>query len=133
MSFRWLRVRIGSLPPESATKTALRNAHPDQVGGGDPSEGRWSQLEVLVGIDINETRLLRYENALSRVGKGDKKPKAPELLPLPGSSEKKKKRPPLPPHVAEFLFAHMNGGASPDLIQNVKAGEGVLNGVHQRR
>lgn len=134
MSFRWLRVRIEHLPPESATKTALRNAHPGEVGGdADPSEGRWSQLEVLTGMNINEIRLLRYELALSRTGKGDKKPKEPDFVPLPGSSDKKKRKPPLPPHVADFLFRHMNGGASPDLTKNAKAGEGVLNGIHQRR
>lgn len=115
--------------------TAIRNSHPDIAeggGGGDPSEGQWSQLEVLVAMLLDEARFARWENAMSRLGKGDKKPAKPEPTPRPGVKAKTPK-PPLPPHVAEWLFAHMNGGASPDLISDVKAGEGVPNGVHQRR
>lgn len=112
---RWLRVRLQHLPPESATMTALRNANPGGLGGGDPSKGPWSQLETLIGSLVNEVRLMRHEANLSRVGKGQKAPKQPELIPLPGAeSEDPKKRgrqrrKPLTLEQADWLFDRING------------------------
>lgn len=94
--------------------TAQRVANPGLVGGGDPAEGPWSQLEMLVGIVANELRLARWENARSRAPKG-KAPKEPELVAMPGSDSKdsktkgRKPRAPLSPGQADWLFARING------------------------
>jgi hypothetical protein len=92
--------------------TALRINHPDQVADSDadPADGQWSQLEMLVAMLLDETRFARWEAAVSRLKKGDKKPKQPEPMPRPGL-DRKHKRPVMPPHLAEWLIAHMNGGA----------------------
>lgn len=90
--------------------TAFRVAHPDRVAGSgsDPAEGSWSQMELLMAMLLDETRFARWEAAVSRLGKGDKKPKPPEPMPRPGLDRKRPRRV-LPPHVAEWLIAHMNG------------------------
>lgn len=90
--------------------TAVRVNHPDRIGGvdADPAEGQWSQLELLIAMLLDETRFGRWERAMARLGKGDKKPKKPEPTPRPGV-DTKPQRPPMPAHVAEFLIAHMNG------------------------
>ncbi|WP_143220897.1 hypothetical protein [Actinomadura sp. CNU-125] len=63
---------------------------------------------------LDETRFARWEASVSRLGKGDKKPKEPEPTPRPGIN-RKRTRPVMPPHVAEWFIAHMNGGAPPQL------------------
>lgn len=110
--------------------TAQRVANPDRVGDGDPSEGAWSQLEVLLASLLDETRFLRWETAVSRLEKGSRRPPPPEPTPRPGVGARAPKKA-LPPHVAEFLFQHMNGGA--DEAPRVTAGVGGLNGLDQRR
>lgn len=92
--------------------TALRVLHPEQVGDSeaDPADGHWSQLELLVAMLLDETRFARWEAAVSRLAKGDKKPKQPDPTPRPGV-ERKHQRPAMPPELAEWLIAHMNGGA----------------------
>jgi hypothetical protein len=94
--------------------TALRVNHPEQVSDGDadPAEGQWSQLELLIAMLLDETRYARWEAAVSRLGKGDKKPKQPEPTPRPGV-DRKRRRPVMPPEVAEWFIAHMNGGNPP--------------------
>jgi hypothetical protein len=132
LTWRRLRNLLRFLPPESATMTAVRNANPNAGGDGDPSEGQWSQLELLVAMLLDETKFARWENAMSRLGKGDKRPKQPQPTPRPGVAAAKKK-PPLPQHVFEFLRQHMNGGAPSHLLTTTAAGKGALNGVDQRR
>jgi hypothetical protein len=61
---------------------------------------------------LDETRFARWEAAVARLGKGDKKPKQPEPTPRPGV-ETKRRRPVMPPEVAEWFIAHMNGGNPP--------------------
>ena len=95
--------------------TALRVLHPEQVGDpdADPADGQWSQLELLIAMLLDETRFARWEAAVSRLKKGDKKPKQPEPTPRPGV-EQKHRRPAMPPALAEWLIAHMNGN-TPEL------------------
>lgn len=59
---------------------------------------------------LDETRFARWEAAVSRLQRSDKKPKQPESTPRPGI-EQKHRRPAMPPELAEWLIAHMNGGA----------------------
>ncbi|WP_329521156.1 hypothetical protein [Spirillospora sp. NBC_01491] len=89
--------------------TLLRVNRPEQVADSDadPADGQWSQLELLIAMLLDETRFTRWEAAVSRLAKGEKKPKEPEPTPRPGVTTKRRKA--LPPHVAEFLFEHMNG------------------------
>lgn len=95
--------------------TALRNNHPGQVGDADadPAEGQWSQLELLVAMLLDETRFARWEASVARLKKGDKRPKEPEPTPRPGI-DRKRRKPAMPPELAEWLINHMNGG-SPQL------------------
>jgi antitoxin (DNA-binding transcriptional repressor) of toxin-antitoxin stability system len=61
MSLRRLRVLIEHLPPESATKTAMRNAAPADIAaksseGARPDLGRWSNLEMLTAALLDAVR-----------------------------------------------------------------------------
>lgn len=101
---------IEHLPPESATMTALRNAHPDAVNddGPDPAEGRWSQLEMLAATIADELRNLRYVYTSANAGKG-KKPTPPEPIPRPGVERKKPRKAKMSDAQADFLYRHING------------------------
>jgi hypothetical protein len=106
LSWRRLRILIEHLPPESATMTAIRNAHPDQVGAGkDPAEGRWSQTEMLLAQLVDELRLLRWLTLSINAEKGSR-PEPPEPLPRPGVQGKKPK---LTGQQYDFLWRHING------------------------
>ena len=110
--------------------TARRVAEPDRVSDGDPAEGPWSQVEVLLASLLDETRFLRWETAVSRLEKGKQRPPPPQPTPRPGVEHRQVKKT-IPAHVAEFLFQHMNGGAA--AAHRVTAGDGGLNGLDQRR
>jgi hypothetical protein len=60
---RRLRVLIEHLPPESATKTAIRNSIPaeelERAGEGRPDLAPWSGTETLLAAVKDEIRLLR--------------------------------------------------------------------------
>lgn len=98
---------VRHLPPESATKTALRNAMDDTerkriTEDADPSEGQWSQTEMLLALIYDA---MRWQIHISAGGKGKK----PDPLPRPGvKSRKRRKRAPLSPEKAEFLFRRIN-------------------------
>jgi hypothetical protein len=113
MTLRRLRVLLERLPPESATMTAIRNAAPALPKGGDSAKAPWSALEVLVGTLVNEHRLWRYEQTLRNTGKGQSKPKEPEMIRMPGDDKPKdgkgQPRPALTPDQADWLFRHING------------------------
>lgn len=84
MSLRRLRVLIQHLPPESATKTALRNAAPAPVDGA-PSDYRpdlapWSSVEMLLAAVRDELVLSR--NAAIAIAGG--KPAEFHPTPRPG-------------------------------------------------
>lgn len=91
LSLRTLRIWIEHLPPESATKTALRNAvTPEELeratGEGRPDQAPWSGTETLLAQVKDEVRLLRF-TLLAVNGN-----KAPEFTPTP--------RPGIPPKSA---------------------------------
>lgn len=109
LSWRRLRVLIDHLPPESATKTAMRlAAEADGVPETDaePADAPWSQTEMLLAVVIDRLGDLTY--VLQRAHGG--KPEKPKPLPRPGVRRKKKKPlRPLNAVEAEWLFRHING------------------------
>ncbi|WP_406160988.1 hypothetical protein [Streptomyces canus] len=82
---------IEHLPPESATKTALRNAIPaealERVGEGRPDLAPWSGTETLLASVKDEVRLLRMVMVAANGGKPG------EFTPTP--------RPGIPPKSAQ--------------------------------
>lgn len=85
LSLRRLRVLIEHLPPESATKTALRNSIPAEeleraTGEGRPDLAQWSGAEVLLASVKDEVRLLRMVMVAANGGK----PGEFEPTPRPG-------------------------------------------------
>lgn len=92
LSLRRLRVLIEHLPPESATKTGLRNAIPVEELARSADEGRpdlapWSGTETLLAAVKDEIRLLRMVTVAANGGK------AGEFTPTP--------RPGIPPKSAQ--------------------------------
>lgn len=85
MSLRRLRVLIEHLPPESATKTALRNAIPLeelQRASADarPDLGQWSGVETLLASLKDEVTRLLHVTIAAHGGK----PGEFEPTPRPG-------------------------------------------------
>jgi hypothetical protein len=85
MSLRKLRVLIEHLPPESATKTALRNSVPVEAletatGESRPDLAPWSGTEILLASVKDEVRLLRMVMVAANGGK----PGEFEPTPRPG-------------------------------------------------
>ncbi|MFB7115739.1 hypothetical protein [Streptomyces sp. NPDC056291] len=92
MSLRRLRVLIEHLPPESATKTAIRNATPAEVmerasEGARPDLAPWSGVETLLASLKDEVTLLRHITVAANGGKPG------EFTPTP--------RPGIPPKSAQ--------------------------------
>lgn len=93
---RRLRVLLEHLPPESATKTALRNAlTPEQIAAataGDyrPEEAPWSSVAILLAAIKDEITLARHV-AVSAAG-GKPGPFVPTARPgVPSTSTKPKR------------------------------------------
>lgn len=114
-SWRWLRVFIEHLPPESHTMTALRNEltplqlaeHADK---GEPEKARWSQLEQLIASNVDATR--RVEWALWSVNtEKNKRSDPPEPMRRPGAEPRKRKAQ-LTEGSANRLFELLQGGAA---------------------
>ncbi|MEV8637797.1 hypothetical protein AB0395_39735 [Streptosporangium sp. NPDC051023] len=104
---------LRNLPPESATKTALRNGMSEQEieqasEGADPSTGRWSQAEMLQALEIDALRQIAY--ILLQVN-GVKKATLPDPISRPGVKPKKQKpaRRQMTPERAERLYRLING------------------------
>lgn len=104
--------------------TALRNAAPDDLAGdADPTEGRWSQTEMLLAAAVDEMRILRWLYVAAHSEK--KPPDQPEPIRRPGIDRGKRKKPKLSSAGAAFLFNHINGlPQSPDLTV-IEGGGGV--------
>ncbi|MGW0468338.1 hypothetical protein ACWDX6_24185 [Streptomyces sp. NPDC003027] len=88
MSIRRLRILIDHLPPESATKTAIRNAiDPRELeavtGEYRPDQGQWSGVEMLLASVKDEVTKLRLVAIAAAGGK------PPDFKPTP--------RPGIPP------------------------------------
>lgn len=113
LTWRLVGNLIRHLPPESATKTALRNKMPEAeikqaAKAGDPSQGQWSQLEMLVASLIDSVRWLAH---ITLAVNGSKKSKAPEPIPRPGVKAKGgKKRRELTPQQRDAVWRRINGG-----------------------
>lgn len=76
--------------------TAIRNdmdkdGKLDDLPEGDPSQGRWSQLEMLIASLIDEIRGLRYVYTAVHSEKG-KAGKVPAPVPRPGVKRRPKSR-----------------------------------------
>ncbi|MEU0858412.1 hypothetical protein ABZ352_23680 [Streptomyces griseofuscus] len=88
---------IEHLPPESATKTAMRNAAPEadleQVTADHrPDRAPWSGTEMLLAALTDEVRLLRMVTVAANGGKpGDFTPTPRPGIP-PTSAPKQRKR-----------------------------------------
>ncbi|MEU1200117.1 hypothetical protein ABZ446_28380 [Streptomyces sp. NPDC005813] len=92
LSLRTLRIWIEHLPPESATKTGMRNALPAEVlerasADSRPDLGQWSGVEVLLAALKDEVTLLRLVTTAANGGKQQ------EFTPTP--------RPGIPPKAAQ--------------------------------
>lgn len=126
MTWRLLGNLIRHLPPESATKTALRNKMSDAelaqaAKGGDPSQGQWSQQEMLLASLIDSVRWLLHATVVANGGKGKSKP--PEPVPRPGVKPKgKKSRRSLTPQQQEAVFRRIHGADIDGTWQQTKPG-----------
>lgn len=124
MTWRLLGNLVRHLPPESATKTAMRNKMGDgeikqASKAADPSQGQWSQTEMLLASLIDTVRWLLH---ITLVGNGGKS-KRPEPTPRPGVKAKgKKSRPALTPSQQEAVFRRIHGGDVPGAWQRTKPG-----------
>jgi len=84
---------IDHLPPESATKTAVRNRLTanelkEAAGRRDAAEGSWSHVAMLLAEIIDELRASRHALIAGNGGKPGKM----ERYPRPGVSEGRRKR-----------------------------------------
>ncbi len=85
LTWRRLQVLIDALPPESATKTAVRDSTPADVVEALASHtpdghGPWSHTDLLLAVVADQLAWLTYAVYHSRGGK----PKKPEPYPRPG-------------------------------------------------
>lgn len=93
MSIRRLRVLIDHLPPESATKTALRNEiTPEQLEAASanyqPDKAQWSMVEILLAGIKDEITLARNVSIAAAGGK----PPDFNPTPRPGISTSARKK-----------------------------------------
>ncbi|MFE4658376.1 hypothetical protein ACFRFJ_17060 [Streptomyces hydrogenans] len=114
MTARRLRVLIQGLPPQSATKTAMRNALSDeelagQVEDGEPEKGAWSQTDLLLATVHDAVRRVEHVLICVNSEKG-KRPPAPEPMRRPGVARKKKAAAKLDTAGADWLFQMLNPG-----------------------
>jgi hypothetical protein len=105
LTYRLLGVLLAQLPGESAYKTALRDAIPDDELAelaSKPSDGHgpWSRLALLVADEIDELRMLRRDivKVLGGELKGDFVP-----YPRPGVGARRRK--PRNPNAAAIVAA----------------------------
>lgn len=115
MSWRRLRVILQSLPPQSLTMTALRNACPDeeleeQADTGRPEEAPWSQLEQLVATVADAVRRVEYVLICANTDKAGSRPSPPEPIRRPGAGRRSASQ--ITDEGAEVLFNLINGGAA---------------------
>lgn len=89
LTYRRVRVLLDTLPPQSRTKTAMRERLGDQVSapepGADPGHGAWSHLEMLVAELIDANRMVEHAVYRSQGGKGS----PPARYPRPGVKAKR--------------------------------------------
>jgi hypothetical protein len=86
LTWRRFLVLFEQLPPESATRTAIRNSIPaDQLAErrGDSTKASWSSTDMLLALLVDEVRNLQWMYASSH-SKGNIT--RPEPIPRPGTS-----------------------------------------------
>lgn len=84
LSWRRLLVLVNALPPESATMTAIRNSTPDaeiEAIEMHPELGRWSAIEGLLALLVDEVRNLTWSYLQSH---SEKDVPRPEPVRRPG-------------------------------------------------
>lgn len=119
MSWRRLRVLIEHLPPESATKTGMRNQLEElsdderegQSAKHEPEKDRWSQQEQLLALVADRLARVEYVLILANSSGKGRKPREPQPIRRPGAQPPKQKTAPLSEPNAEKLFRLINGGA----------------------
>lgn len=113
LSWRRLGVLIRHLPPESATKTALRNAAPIaqlQQVAAEVEYGAWSQTDMLLADLIDIAAWLRWSK--TKDAESNKNP--PKPYPRPGVNRRPANAP-LNSKVINLLeFVRNNNGAAPE-------------------
>jgi hypothetical protein len=122
-------VLIRHLPPESATKTALRNAMDDietkqMAETADPSKGQWSQTEMLLALLIDTVRQLNHTTI--RLQHGKKAGKGPDPIPRPGVKPKTPRRKTLTSAQRELLFRRIRGEDLHATIVGVEAQPAIV-------
>lgn len=115
LTWRLLGNLIRHLPPESATKTALRNRMTDAEikqasKQADPSQGQWSHQEMLIASLVDAVRWLIHVTVVANGGKKSSKP--PEPVPRPGVKPKGRRRQ-LTPEQTAAVLRRINGGTLP--------------------
>lgn len=124
MTWRLLGNLVRHLPPESATKTALRNRMGDgeiarAAKQADPSLGQWSQVEMLLATISDKISWLLHVTLVANGGKSKK----PEPTPRPGVKSKgAKRRPALSAAQAEAVYRRIHGGSLNGTWQQTKPG-----------
>lgn len=125
MTWRLLGNLIRHLPPESATKTALRNnMSPAEMElaskGADPARGPWSHMEMLVAAQSDTLRWILHILLLSNGGKSQK----PEPTPRPGVSPKRPKLSAAQAQArADAVWQRINGGTISGAWQHTEPGK----------
>lgn len=112
LTWRKLLVLLHHLPPESAVNTAIRNQMPDSVmarGKGNPSMSRWSSLEMLTAVLIDEIRQFEWAFIQSRT---DRKIPRPLPIPRPGLPTRPERAIPLA--VAQRMDPRLRGLSDED-------------------
>lgn len=111
LTWRKLGALVRSLPPESATATALRVAAPEGEGGGglEPDEVPWSQTDQLLATVIDVLRRIEHLYVCAHV---QNPPSPPEPLPRPGVRRRKRKQ------MTVEMYRKLTGQDPPERLVN---------------
>jgi hypothetical protein len=142
LTWRRLGVLIDRLPPESATKTAIRDElgpTPQQQTGDDDGEwagyGSYSNTDMHLGMVVDELRWIRYAVYHAQGGK----PGKPHQYPRPGVAPSEKRL--LSPAGRDFLTemrlrraaAHAAPAADAGVPQHIAAAQAKRLGPAERQ
>jgi hypothetical protein len=93
LSWRRLKVLIDHLPPESATKTEIRESHGEEFfaeiaeSSGPAPHGQWSRAEHLLATITDSVNDLSYLTLCMSIAKDKQRPERPARIPRPGVSQ----------------------------------------------
>jgi hypothetical protein len=116
LSWRRLGVLVRNLPPESATKTALRNATPvedlqDVVEDADREYGSWSQTDMLLAELIDVARWLQWSKTKAAE---DRPNESPKPYPRPGVDRTPSQRKVTAKVIDLLEYMRSHNGAAPE-------------------